>query len=95
MIEVYGALLLHNAGQQITEDSLKKVIQSAGANVDEGKIKALVAALEGQNIDELVKQAAVVSAAPVAAGEEKKVEEKEDESKKAEEASAGLSSLFG
>ena len=25
MIEVYGALMLHNAGQQITEENLKKV----------------------------------------------------------------------
>jgi len=91
MIEVYGALLLHGAGQQVTEENLKKVIQNAGANVDEAKIKALVSALEGQNIDELIQQAAVVTA-PKA--EEKKEEEKE-EGKKAEEASAGLSALFG
>jgi ribosomal protein L12E/L44/L45/RPP1/RPP2 len=38
MIEVYGALMLHNAGQKITEESLKKVIHSTGANVDDGKI---------------------------------------------------------
>ena len=93
MIEVYGALMLHNAGQQITEDSLKKVIQSVGADVDDGKIKALVSALEGKNIDELIQQAAVVSVPK--AVEEKQEEKKEDEGKKAEEASAGLSSLFG
>lgn len=93
MIEVYGALMLHNAGQQITEDSLKKVIQSVGADVDDGKIKALVSALEGKNIDELIQQATVVSAPK--AVEEKQEEKKEDEGKKAEEASAGLSSLFG
>jgi large subunit ribosomal protein L12 len=94
MIEVYGALMLHKAGQEITEASLKKVVQSAGTNVDEGKIKALVAALEGKNIDELIQQAAIVSA-PKATTEEKKEDKKEDDSKKAEEASAGLSSLFG
>jgi large subunit ribosomal protein L12 len=94
MIEVYGALMLHDAGQQINEESLKKVINSAGANVDEGKIKALVSALEGQNIDDLIKQTAVVSTEP-SAKEEKKEEKHEDEGKKAEEASAGLSSLFG
>ena len=93
MIEVYGALMLHNSGQKITEDSLKKVISSTGSNVDDGKIKALVSALEGKNIDELIQQAAVVSAPK--AVEEKKEEKKEDEGKKAEEASAGLSSLFG
>jgi large subunit ribosomal protein L12 len=93
MIEVYSALLLHGAGQQITEENLKKVIHSTGANVDESKIKALTAALEGQNIDELIQQAAVVSTPK--ASEEKKEEKKEDEGKKAEEASAGLSALFG
>ena len=94
MIEVYGALMLHNAGQQITEDGLKKVIQSVGASVDDGKIKSLVAALEGKNIDELIQQTAVVSA-PAGKEEKKEEEKKEDEGKKAEEASAGLSSLFG
>jgi len=93
MIEVYGALMLHNAGQKITEDSLKKVISSTGSNIDDGKIRALVSALEGKNIDELIQQAVVMSAPK--AVEDKKEEKKEDEGKKAEEASAGLSSLFG
>lgn len=94
MQEVYAALMLHDAKQPVNEENLKKVLQSIGSSVDEGKIKALVASLEGQNIDELIKQAAVVSAAPAA--EEKKEEKKPEEEKKAtEEASAGLSALFG
>jgi large subunit ribosomal protein L12 len=90
---VYGALLLHSAKQPINEENLKKVLQSAGIAVDEAKIKALLASLEGVNIDEAIQQAAVAVATPKA--EEKKEEKKEEESKKAEEAAAGLSSLFG
>ncbi|MFH0711273.1 MAG: 50S ribosomal protein P1 [Candidatus Aenigmatarchaeota archaeon] len=90
---VYSALLLHSTKQPITEDSVKKVLQSAGASPDEAKVKALIASLEGVNIDEAIKQAVVSAAAPAA--ETTKEEKKEDTSKKAEEAAAGLSALFG
>lgn len=91
---VYSALLLHSVKQPINADNVKKVVQSAGVMPDEGKIKALVASLDGVNIDEAIAQAAVVVAAP--ASVEKKAEApKEDEGKKAEEAAAGLSALFG
>jgi len=92
---VYSALLLHSIKQPITEESVKKVLQSAGVAPDEAKVKALIASLEGVNIDEAIKQAVVSAAAP-AAGEVKKEEKKpEEETKKAEEAAAGLSALFG
>jgi large subunit ribosomal protein L12 len=93
MIEVYASLLLHEAKKPINEENLKKVLQSVGTEVDDAKLKALVASLEGVNIDEAIQQAAVVSAAPVVA--EKKEEKAEEETKKAEEAAAGLSALFG
>jgi large subunit ribosomal protein L12 len=89
---VYSALLLHSAKQPVTEDSVKKVLHSVGITPDDAKIKALVASLEGQNIDELIKQAAVAVAAPA---EVKKEEKKVDEEKKEETAAAGLSQLFG
>lgn len=89
---VYSVLLLHSAKQPVTEENVKKVLHSIGVTPDDVKVKALIASLEGQNIDELIKQAAVTAAAPV---ELKKEEKKEDEGKKAEEAAAGLSSLFG
>jgi len=95
MQEVYAALILHDAKQPINEENIKKVLSSIGSSVDESKIKALVASLEGVNIDEAMKQVAVVSAAP-APSEEKKEEKKAEEDKeKAEEAAAGLSALFG
>ena len=42
---VYSAMLLHRAGKDINEANVKKVLEAAGVNVDEGKVKALVAAL--------------------------------------------------
>lgn len=102
---VYGAMLLHKAGKPITEESVKKVLTAAGVAVDEARVKALVAALHGVNIDEAIKKAAVaapVAVAPVAsehksADEGKKKEEKsKEDGKKAEEAAAaGLGALFG
>ncbi|MEM3421370.1 MAG: 50S ribosomal protein P1 [Candidatus Hadarchaeum sp.] len=97
---VHAVLLLHSAKQPISEENLKKVIAAAGLQVDEARVKAMVAALEGVNIDEAIKSAAVPAiAAPTAPAapakaEEKKKEEKVEE-KKEEEALAGLGALFG
>lgn len=96
---VYAALLLHSIGKQVDEDGVKKIITAAGAKADESQIKALVSNLKDINIDDAIKQAAVVQAAPQqAAASEKKEEKAEKEEKpeeKAEEAAAGLGALFG
>ena len=98
---VYGALVLHAAGKPVTEESLKKVLTAAGVKVDETRVKALTAALEGVNIDEALKAVAMPAAVPAAAPaaekkEEKKKEEKKEEEKVSEEeAAAGLGALFG
>jgi len=99
---VYAGLLLHSAGKKIDEEHLKKVISATGEHPDEAKIKALVAALEGINIDEAISKAAmpVAVAAPAVAAspsaETKKEEPTEEEmEKKAEEAASGLAALFG
>ncbi|MFH0889734.1 MAG: 50S ribosomal protein P1 [Candidatus Aenigmatarchaeota archaeon] len=97
---IYSALLLHSAGKEINENNVKKIVEAAGAQPDEPKIKALVAALQGVNIDEELKKAsAPVAVATVAAQSETKKEEKkepeEDTAQKAAEAAAGLSALFG
>ncbi len=97
---------LHKLKQNITEDSVKNVVQAAGVSPDEVRVKALVAALGEVNIEEALKAAPVAvagasiaagggaassaGAAPAAAKEEEKKEEKKDE-----EALEGLSSLFG
>jgi large subunit ribosomal protein L12 len=101
MEAIYGVLLLHSAGKKVDEHSLTKVLEAAGAKHDAGMVKAVVSSMEGVNIDDAIKQAAFVAAAPAATGaaeakEEKKEEKKEeDAAKKVEEAAAGLSSLFG
>jgi large subunit ribosomal protein L12 len=97
---VYGALVLHAAGKPVNEDNLTKVLTAAGVKVDATRVKALTAALEGVNIDEALKAAAMPTAAPAAAPaaekEEKKKEEKKEEEKVSEEeAAAGLGALFG
>ncbi len=100
---VYAALLLHEAGKEINEENLKKVIEAAGIEADEARIKALVSALEGVDIEEAISQAAMpvaaapaaAAAAPAAAEEKKEEKSEEDEEKKEEEAAAGLASLFG
>jgi len=95
---MYATLLLHTAGKEISEENLKKVLEAAGAKAEEGKIKAVIAALEGKNIDEILEKAAAmpVAAAPAEKQEEKKEEKKEEDTeKKAEEAASGLAALFG
>ena len=101
---VYTSLLLHSLGKKVDEKTVKKVMEAAGAKADDAKIKALVASLDGVDIDEAIKQAAVAPVAAAPAAEEKgkagEAEKKEEESaeqreKKAEEAASGLASLFG
>ena len=94
---VYGAMLLHSAKQPINEDHLKKVVESAGGKFDLGVAKALVASLQGVDIEKAIAEAAVpvaVAAAPAAgaAGGKEKKEEKKEESAAAV---AGLGALFG
>jgi|WetSurMetagenome_2_1015567.scaffolds.fasta_scaffold1292880_1 large subunit ribosomal protein L12 len=99
---VYAALLLHKAGKKVEEASIVKVLDAAGIKADVAMSKAVVASLEGVDIDKAIKDAAVqqvaVAAAPAAAAgkaEAKPETKKEDEKKSAEEAAAGLSALFG
>ena len=105
---VYASLLLHYAGKPITEENLKKILESAGIKIDEVRVKALVAALQEINIDEAIKTAVPAAvtvgapaAAPAAKEEEKKEEEEEKKEEKKEEEvseetiSEGLAALFG
>jgi len=96
---VYASLVLHAAGKKVDEAGLANILKAAGAQVDVARVKAMVSALEGVNIDEAIKSAAVPAvAAPAAApekAEKKKEEKKVEEEKKEEEALAGLGALFG
>jgi len=101
---VYAAMLLHKAQKPITEEAVTKILQSAGIEVNDAKVKALVAALDGVDIEEAINKAAVtaVAAAPAAgasapadAGEAKAEEKKEEKKEDDGAAAAGLGALFG
>ncbi len=98
---VYAALLLHSSGKEITESAVIKIVRSCDLSIDDVQVKALVAALEGVNIDEAISKAVAMpsAGAPAAAGAPaeaaKEEESAEDKGKKAEEAAEGLGSLFG
>ena len=88
---IYAALLLHKLGKPVNEENLTKVISASGTEVDEAKLKSLVASLQGVDIDKELQSASLAASAP-AAVQEKKEEKKEE---KASEAAEGLSALFG
>lgn len=93
----YAALLLHKVGKDINEDNLKAVISATGAEVDEAKVKVMVASLKGVDIADKLANASI-AAAPAAGGSAEAKEEPKEEKKKEEpkaESAAGLASLFG
>ncbi|WP_254862901.1 50S ribosomal protein P1 [Halovivax gelatinilyticus] len=106
---VYAALILNEADEEINEDNLTGVLESAGVDVEESRVKALVAALEDVDIDEAVADAAAVpaagGAAPAADADDADDEVEEtsdvpdttdDDDDEEEEASGeGLGELFG
>jgi len=107
MENIYAAMLLHKAGKEINEEAVTNVLTAAGITVDPVQVKALVASLSEVNIDEAIKSAPTMMAAPAAApaaaapAAEQKPKE-EDKKKKAEEDKAkedaaleGLGALFG
>ena len=103
---VYAAMLLHKAGKEINEENLTQVLKAAGINADAARVKALVASLAEVNIEEAIKSAPTMMAAPAAAPtaaapaaeakpkEEKKKKEEEEKAKE-EAALEGLGALFG
>ncbi len=90
----YAALLLHKLGKDINEDNLKAVVSAAGAEVDEAKVKVMVASLKGVDIADKLANASI-AAAPTAGGSAvaEVAEEKKEEPRA--EAAEGLASLFG
>jgi len=98
---VYSALLLHSAGKPVDETGITSVLKAAGVAADATRVKALVAALQGVDITKAIATAALAAPAapaPEAKKEdkkEKKEEKKEEKTVSEEEASAGLSALFG
>ena len=104
---VYTAMLLHSAGTEVNAKSVEKVLKAAGVKAEKSRAEALVASLEGVDIEEAMATAAV--AAPAAAGAaptaaaassdeapaEAEAEEEEEEEVSEEDAVSGLGALFG
>ncbi|MEM3980261.1 MAG: 50S ribosomal protein P1 [Ignisphaera sp.] len=106
---VYATLLLHSAGKEVSEDSLRRILEAAGIAVDDIRLKSFVAALKEINIDEVIKTAVAMPLAPVptaptpsvsapvqqAQAKEEKEEEEKKETVSEEQLAEGLSALFG
>ncbi len=104
---IYAALLLHNAGKDVTEDAITGILQAADVDVDTTRVKALVASLEGVDIKEAIEKAAFAApaaggapaGAPASVAEEapEAAEEAAAEEEEAAEESGmeGLGALFG
>jgi len=106
---IYAALLLHNTDKEITEDTISAVLQAAGVDVDAARVKALIASLDGVDIQEAIEKTAFAAPAapagtpagapaeaPAAAAEEAAQETTEEEEEAAEESGMeGLGALFG
>jgi large subunit ribosomal protein L12 len=108
---VYAALILNESGEEINEDNITAVLEAAGVDVEQSRVKALVAALEDVDIEEAIETAA---AAPAAAGgaaaaaggdddddeeeaeaEEAEAAEEEEEDEDDDAGGEGLGELFG
>jgi len=94
---IYAVMLLNKAGKEVTEDAITAVLKAAGVEADAAKVKSLIAALDGVDIEKVIEENTVTvaaGAAPAAAAAP--VAEKKEEKKAAPavDASAGLAGLF-
>jgi len=92
---VYAALILHESGEEINEDNLTGVLEAAGVDVEESRVKALVAALEDVDVEEAIETAAAVPAGGAGgaggaaeADETEEADESEAEAEEEDEAEA-------
>lgn len=102
---IYAALLLHKLGKEVNEENVKAVIKATGVEPDDAKVKVVVSALDGVNIDEAIEKgmsSMAVAAAPAASAasepskeESKEAKEEAKEEASEEESAAGLAALFG
>jgi large subunit ribosomal protein L12 len=83
---VYAALILNETGEEINEDNITAVLDAAGVDVEESRVKALVAALEDVDIEEAIQTAAAAPAAAAGAAGGAAEAEEEAEGEEEEEA---------
>jgi large subunit ribosomal protein L12 len=98
---IYSALILHESGKEINENNVTSVLKAAEVEVEDVRVKALVAALDGVDIEDALKSGAAVQVAAAAVPTENvsvdavEAEVEEDDGAAEEAAVAGLGDLFG
>ena len=100
---IYGAMLLHKAGKEITSEALTATLKAAGIDVDEARVKAIASALKDVDIEKVIAETQIASSAPAAAAPAAAASEapaaapaeEEKASASDEEVSQGLGALFG
>jgi len=65
---VYAALVLHEAGKDVSEDNVTAILEAADIDVDDARVKSLVAAMEDVDVEEALSEAAVAAPAGGAGG---------------------------
>jgi large subunit ribosomal protein L12 len=89
---VYTALILNETGEEINENNVTAVLEAAGVDVEQSRVKALVAALEDVDIEEAIDTAATapaaggVAAAPAGDDDDDEGDEAADEAEEEEAA---------
>ncbi len=98
---IYAVMLLNKAGKEITEANVAAVLKAAGVDADAAKVKSLIAALDGVDIEKVIAESSVAavaapaaSAAPAGAAPAAEKKEEKKEEAPAADAAAGLGSLF-
>lgn len=56
---IYAALILHEADREISEKNVTDVLETANVDVEESRVKALVAALEDVDVEEAIAETAI------------------------------------
>ncbi len=88
-------MLLNKAGKAVTEANVSAVLKAAGVEADGAKVKSLIAALDGVNIEQVIAESSVaVAAAPAAASAAAAPVAEKKEEAPVVDAAAGLGSLF-
>ncbi|ERG95110.1 50S ribosomal protein P1 [Haloquadratum walsbyi] len=84
---IYAALTLNETGESITEDNVTEVLEAAGTDIEESRVKALVSALDDVDIEEAIDTAAAAPApaAGASAGEAEVEDDADADEEEAEE----------
>ena len=97
---IYTIMLLNELKKEVNEDNIKAVLKAVGVDADQSKVKSLIGALDGVNIEEVVKSSSAMQMQAPATTQnvqESKTDEAPKEEKKEApkiDAAAGLGSLF-